>query len=316
MMCTRHWEAETQEMMPPEIFERALPAIRETEYVFFVGWGEPLLSPHLVDFLRAAGGKDHTRGFATNGHLLKGDLARRILEEGAYSINISIDASTPETYHRIRGSDQFGELMETVRDFIALRNSLGSRTLIQWVFVLMKSNVHELAGAVGLAASLGFDKFAAKHIETAKNAEGVGEALYDTGFGSGPSNGWLTKLNEAVDESHRIAEGRISLSIHPVSHGAEFWGLQGPFFKVFLDYRGNLSPCPLICQYDTKPFTGRGVEEEWFLGNIMEQPIEEILRSSRFAKFQESWLEGRIPPACQGCLRLGRLGADGFCYAL
>jgi MoaA/NifB/PqqE/SkfB family radical SAM enzyme len=315
-MCTRHFEGVPQVYMEREVFEKAAPDLRNMEHVLFVGWGEPLMSPYAVPFLRALGGPDYSRGFSTNGLLLKGDLARQVFEQGAYSINVSIDAGRAETYEWARGRNKFDELMNTLRSTIRLKRELGSRSNLIWVFILMKSNFRELPRALELAIELGFDQFAAKHMETAQSREGLAEAMYDTGYLEPPSPDEQEELETILDKCRRIAEGRIQLHLHPVVHGTEFWGLHKPFFKMFMDYEGNVTACSFISPNDTKPYTGRPFDRGWILGNVKEMSLEEMIASPKMIEFQRSWIEGKVPAACEGCLRVARMGEDHLCHAL
>jgi len=315
-MCTRHFEGVPQAIMEPEVFEAALPDLRTFECVFFVGWGEPLMSPYALDYLKALGGKEHSRGLSTNGILLEGELAERLLREGAYSINVSIDAGTPQTYARIRGRDRFEKVVSNLSRFSRLKKEFGSKTHLTWVFVLMRSNYRELPEAVRVAADSGVDQFAIKQLESGNTREVLEEAFYSTGYAPGPTSEETKALEAVLDSCRTAAEGRIHLVVHPVVHGVEFWGLNEPFFKLFIDHRGRVTPCSFISPNDTKPYTGEEFQEEWVLGNVMDSPLSELISTEKAIDFQRKWLTGAVPEACRGCLRIPRMGEDRLCNAL
>lgn len=125
---------------------------------------EPLLLPDFPRYLRFA--REHgilNMYFATNGLLLDGDRARALIDEGVSKVMISLDAATPETFQIMRSSKEFDRVTQNIRDFIALRNSLGRRfPLVRVNFVQTKKNIHELDQFVkqweGLVDMFGFQR--------------------------------------------------------------------------------------------------------------------------------------------------------------
>jgi MoaA/NifB/PqqE/SkfB family radical SAM enzyme len=96
---------------------------------------EPLLHPKLVDFIQLCRKlgvpKIH---LTTNGQLLNETYASALLSAGLTSIDISIDAATPETYAKVRGAD-FDRVESNVINFIRLRNKLGISCEVRTSFV-------------------------------------------------------------------------------------------------------------------------------------------------------------------------------------
>jgi MoaA/NifB/PqqE/SkfB family radical SAM enzyme len=85
--------------------------------------GEPLLHPRFLDMLRLA--RKHSIfpiNITTNGILMNDKFNKTVSEENlADIVNISIDASTPETYAKIRGG-KFDKVVGNVRNLINHRN--------------------------------------------------------------------------------------------------------------------------------------------------------------------------------------------------
>lgn len=106
---------------------------------------EPLLVRNLDEYIRFA--LDHgvlNVYFATNGILLTEEVGRRLIEAGLTKLLISIDAATPETYQRMRGSAKYDRVVENIKSFIRLRDSMGLRfPLVRVNFLLTAENEHE-----------------------------------------------------------------------------------------------------------------------------------------------------------------------------
>ena len=79
-----------------------------------------------------------------------------------------------------RGKGTFDVLMQRMAHMAELRAQMESKTRLEWTYVLMKNNLHELAGAVRLAIQHGFERVNIKHMETAINREDLGSALWNT----------------------------------------------------------------------------------------------------------------------------------------
>lgn len=86
---------------------------------------EPLLHPKLSDFIQLCRQEGVSNvHLTTNGQLLNKDNAIKLLQAGLTSIDISIDAATPDTYLKIRGSD-FYNVESNVLNFIEIRDKQG-----------------------------------------------------------------------------------------------------------------------------------------------------------------------------------------------
>ena len=96
---------------------------------------EPLLHPQLVDFIQLCRQQGVPKvHLTTNGQLLDKPRASALLKAGLTSIDISIDAATPETYLKVRGAD-FNRVESNVIDFLKIREQLGIACEVRTSFV-------------------------------------------------------------------------------------------------------------------------------------------------------------------------------------
>ena len=99
---------------------------------------EPLQHPRLVDFIRAC----RTRGvpwlhLTTNGVTMTEQVSAQLLEAGLSSLYVSLDASRPETYRLVRGSN-LEKVEANVRTFLRLRRERGVPCSVMVSFVKNK----------------------------------------------------------------------------------------------------------------------------------------------------------------------------------
>ena len=123
---------------------------------------EPLLRRDLEQFIQYA--KEHgvlNVYLATNGLLLTKKRSRSLIEAGLTKLLVSIDATTPETFLKMRGSPRYQTVVDNIRGFIEVRNEMGRRfPLVRVNFLRTAENLHEaevfLEEWDGLADMVGF----------------------------------------------------------------------------------------------------------------------------------------------------------------
>jgi len=118
---------------------RGLPAL-------VVGLGaEPLLykgAREVLSTARDAGVMDIFLG--TNGVLLTEQMSTFLVERRIARLEVSLDAATPETYHKIRGKNQLDLIEENLHKFLEVRKRMGARLpVLRLCFCVQEANLHE-----------------------------------------------------------------------------------------------------------------------------------------------------------------------------
>jgi putative metalloenzyme radical SAM/SPASM domain maturase len=185
VMCvkqTQHCEMPEGDMSPA-IFAALEPAFPHLEALVLNGIGEPLLHPGLEGFIRRAKmlmPASGWVGFQTNGLLLTGLRAISLVEAGLDKICVSIDASSPDTFRKVR---EGGELLDIDHAFAALATAkercARPEVEVGIEFVAMRSNIGELPAALRWAAAKGASFAIVTHV-LPYDEEHTGEAAYDT----------------------------------------------------------------------------------------------------------------------------------------
>jgi radical SAM protein with 4Fe4S-binding SPASM domain len=116
-------------VMPPGVFDKVAGAAASAGSAIKIGMvEEPLLNPHIVDFVRRAKelGVPLVQ-ITTNATLLKRERAEALIRAGLDVLTVSLDAATAETYKRIRGAD-FEKVTANINGLLEMKKALGSRT--------------------------------------------------------------------------------------------------------------------------------------------------------------------------------------------
>ncbi|MCC7085214.1 MAG: SPASM domain-containing protein [Pirellulales bacterium] len=133
--CPRSTIGRAKGFMKQELFEKVVRecAIGGCQLMHLHGFGEPLLDKQLPERIQLCkqSGIGRVKIF-TNGDLLRGDLARRLLESGVDEIKVSIDGADAKEFNVLRVGLDHGKVLENVQAFRKLRDDagLGTPTLV------------------------------------------------------------------------------------------------------------------------------------------------------------------------------------------
>ena len=103
--------------------------------------------------------------FNTNGLLLTPRNVARLMRAPIALVSVSVDAATPETYRRIRGSD-FRKVTDGIRRLSQARAAgpPDPECILFMSMVLMRENIGEVAAFATLAADLGMNGIYLEHL--------------------------------------------------------------------------------------------------------------------------------------------------------
>jgi radical SAM protein with 4Fe4S-binding SPASM domain len=122
-------------------------------------WGEPFLNPAIYDMISYAKQKGIKILSSTNGHFFRSrEQAIQLVNSGLDTIIVAVDGISQETYQRYRELGNLTTVTDGIRKIVAAKKELHSKTpLVNFRFVVMKHNEHEIPRLRGFAQSLGVD---------------------------------------------------------------------------------------------------------------------------------------------------------------
>ncbi len=151
-----HKESEMPRMSY-DMFARLLADLKRmgTEAVDICGNGEPLTNPRAMDMIALARSMGFRVKMATNGALLTGSRARRLVDLGVERMHVSINAGTAETYPKMHPGtppDAFDIIIERLRAMADYADVTGQRRIdVEFSAVLTRLNKGELVQMVEAA---------------------------------------------------------------------------------------------------------------------------------------------------------------------
>jgi radical SAM protein with 4Fe4S-binding SPASM domain len=162
MCCLTHGEAsppgtKTKGFMDPVLVQRALSALQppspgtEPPLVLLHWVGEPLLHPDINKILAWVEKSPSRLHLVTNGILLTPEITDTLLGfSGNHTINVSLNAVQPETFHAINGVPLLEKVQANLLHFLSERKKRGCHE--NWTVivsaVILEKNRHEMADFV------------------------------------------------------------------------------------------------------------------------------------------------------------------------
>jgi len=122
----------------------------------WTGGGEPLINTEFGDIFSWTTRRGIEQGLFTNGALIREDDIEGLLATQTW-IRFSIDASTKETYAKIRGVDEFNKVVSIVKRMVEVRNEYEYNTQIGIGFVITPDNYREIGRFADLIEETGVD---------------------------------------------------------------------------------------------------------------------------------------------------------------
>lgn len=151
----------TARQMAPWVLDALREAFAAADYFGFVHGGEAITSPVFPEVLRAIqrarGGRPCDVHLLTNGALLDGEQARRLIDLGVNSLAFSLDGASAATNDAIRAGGRFASIIANLRAVIAARAALGADLRVGISMVAGHSAAAELPAMGRLAVDLGVD---------------------------------------------------------------------------------------------------------------------------------------------------------------
>lgn len=111
-------------MIPKEKMYEIIHDLHEmgVKAITFSGGGEPLVYPYIEETLGLVRSKSIDYSIITNGQELEGKKAEMLAN--AKWVRVSLESATADTYFKIRGVHTFNRVIQNIKNFVKIKNSL------------------------------------------------------------------------------------------------------------------------------------------------------------------------------------------------
>jgi MoaA/NifB/PqqE/SkfB family radical SAM enzyme len=301
--CPRTYaELEPPADMSWQLFTRIVDQVPDLARAVLHGVGEPMLVKSLPRMVRYLKDRRAYVLFNTNGTVLNERNGRALIAAGLDELRVSLDASTPESYIKVRGKDYFRRIVRNVQAFRALqeRESHATPRVSAWLTGL-KETIAELPAFVRVAAEIGVKEVYLQRLVFFDRAT-VGlarpdQALFERMSGD---EAWALKEAEALAKSLGLtfgASGAVSepgLSLTKRRNDSPWSLCRRPWTVMYFTANGRALPCCIA------PFSQHGYEN-YTLGDATQETLREIWSGPRYQSFRNALLSDAPPKACANC---------------
>ena len=287
---------EKRKLMPLDRFRRIFDQIRPIR-VALSGAGEPFLNPDLLDMIRYARAGGAAVLTTTNFTLCEKKI-EGILDSNLSLLKVSLDATQPETYVKIRGRDFFGRIVSDLERLQSLKRKRRRKSpYLRLQFVIQHDNVDEIAAMVEQAHRLGADALYFQPLETVYVADRRSELTEGVTY-----EVLKERLAEARDRAGELGvdcnAGVLVGSLD--SYFRKYEGIPPdppvrtcllPWFSLYINVDGDVRPC---CSFGAVPTP--------VLGNLFEQDFEDIWNGEKYVDLRRRSIEHRLTyEVCRNC---------------
>jgi MoaA/NifB/PqqE/SkfB family radical SAM enzyme len=315
--CIRNAWEEPQGDMSAETWNRVVENVKSLPSrpdVFFGGFGEPLLIPHIAEMVAQVKKVARHVELITNGILLNEQRSRELLAAGLNTLWVSVDGVTPESYADVRIGAALPQVLENIRRISLLRLEIHRKLEIGIAFVAMRRNIADLPALIRMAPSLGISRYLVTNVLPYTEAM-CEETLYTRtvdGMDSMPSH-YAPQIDlprmdlnkathEAIVQSIRY---RQNVRWNGVTLGQERG--RCPFIErgsLAITWNGDVSPClALMHSYGTFLNDQQRKVRRSTFGNLSDQDLPSIWLKKDYVSFRHRVAEFDFSPCslCGGC---------------
>jgi len=168
-----------QGVMDFDLFTKVVDQIKHScLWLTLYSWGEPLLNQRIHEYIEYA----HKQKIATiiSSNLnkpLTPLMAEQVIRSGLDVMVVSLDGITQDVYEVYRVNGHLDRVLENLRLLDQKKRELGSKTpYIEWQFIVMRQNEHQLEEAKALAGELGVDSLVFKKVDFPHGEDDPAEA--------------------------------------------------------------------------------------------------------------------------------------------
>lgn len=222
---------------------------------------------------------------ATNGTLIKKNKIKNMLEAFTW-MRFNISAANRETYSTIHKKDLFDTVVENIRACVETKKKYKLKTTIGTQIIVMHENVDEIIPLAKLGKELGIDYLVIKPCSNTQDKRI--KAL---------SKEYL-EMNNIYREAEKYSDAKYNVLIKWSKFKnvglCDFSRCRGTQFIIAISGRGDVAPCGHLLGYR---------KDEFKMGNIIEQPLKNIIAEERYWNVQNRVQEIDVNTECESnCL--------------
>jgi radical SAM protein with 4Fe4S-binding SPASM domain len=249
-------------MMSFENFKIIIDKLPFIEDVVLFLFGESLLNRNFFKMVKYCHGKGMKTTVDTNGTVLHKFDFDEIFSSGLDSIGFSLDGATKEVYEKYRVGGDFDRVVKNIRNLCAEKHKRGlKKPIVSLQFIVFKHNECQIPDIINLAEELQVDYLDLK-------ATHLGD-LVTPDEKKKLAKEWLPK--------YKLKRFNEDLNLKYVTNVCP-----AAFDYISIAWNGDMVAC---CE---------DFKNDFVVGNILEQPFDEIFRSRKYTELRKKIIKREI----------------------
>jgi MoaA/NifB/PqqE/SkfB family radical SAM enzyme len=246
----------------------------------FMGDGEPLMNPELLDIIHYAALSNIHTVLTTNGTLLTPRIIEHLVADKVYHIHMSVDAADKDMYEKMRvGADWL-----TTRHNLELVGRSGIPLCINTV--LTQQNMLQMPEIVKLAKEVG--------------AQEVSFLMPICAYGPDttirPADNTINRL--IFTRTHKLCKDLGIKWIFPLTLNPTFRRFSFPFIRPEISVEGDLWACCYSLGRGTTWMMGEEIHIKpgtYVMGNMFRDGFKEVWYGSKYKALRQKYIDTEIP---------------------
>lgn len=262
-------------MLSYECFTRLIDQLAPYAYeVNLYNWGEPLLNQDIFRMLAYAQSKNLLLSMSSNLNTVRETDIEQLAHSPLEYLTVSLDGTTAEVYAHYRRRGDFDLVMANLKRLIELRRQLRRKTpFIEWQFIVMKHNLHQVDEARRLATEIGVDLLRFIPVGMPFDAKDKGQLRRD----------WFPQFD---DQTENIDAFQYQLFQKPKKSACFYL-----YRSLTVNPDGRVSPCCIV------------YGEKNDFGDLLAQSPEEIWNNESYRSARSLFVAGGKPTVRTVCER-------------
>ena len=254
------------------LFKKTIDEIKDyCIWLSLYSWGEPFLNREIDKYLAYASRANIATMISSNlNKPLTPDMAERLIRSGLDVLIISLDGVTQDVYEVYRVSGHLERVIDNVRLLVQKKKELGSSTpYLEWQYIVMRQNEHQIPEARQMAADLGVDGIVFKKVDFPHGEK-------DTDL----AKRWLPSLDGEFGKDEPFAKPYGE-------NGKRCWRL---WRSAVVNWNGGYAPCCYL------------TDESDDFGDVNTQSVKEIWNNQHYLTARGLFNEKYVPSSHVGCI--------------
>lgn len=260
-----------QGVMHYDVFTRTVDQIKDScLWLTLYSWGEPFLNPRIHEFVNYAHRKRIATIISSNlNRPLTDEMAENIITSGLDVMIISLDGVTQDVYEQYRVNGRLVRVLDNIKLLVAKKRELGMNTpRLEWQFIVMRHNEHQIPEARQMATQLGVDAIVFKKVDFPHNVESP--ELAERWLPSDPQYLRAKPFDKPYAED-----------------GERCWHL---WRSAVVNWDGGFAPCCYL------------IDKADDFGDVTKNSVRQIWNNERYTTARGLFKDGFTPRQAVGCI--------------